>query len=293
MSALRPLALLTALGCGDPSTDAPVDTDVSRSLREVGVRFEGVLGSTPFSCRTSATGVGSTGLQVRPSDLRFYVHDVQSVLASGDAVAWDLDTVEGWQAEGAALIDLETGDSACDEGTAGSNDRITGTAMLPEGLDEAGLRFVVGLPFALSHAPLTGATGPLADADLFLSTTEGRQHFQANVRPSGGQVEWPVKIHATGCTVAPDGSPLSCVSENLVTIDLSPIDLVEGVVQVDLAGLLATSNLGTNASVTLPGGGVVESPLGCQSTLTDDDCAVVFEAYGLGSAVPNWWRTAP
>lgn len=285
--------LALAVACAPAPTDDPVDTDVDTVSTEHALTVGAGFGAQPFSCRAPAPDVGESGLTVRPADLRLHLHDLAWVLPSGEPAPWTLDEAAPWQREGAVLIDLETGADACADGTPGTNDQVTGRADVPEGLDTATLRFTLGLPFASSHAPLTAAPPPLDDGDLFLSTTQGRAHFQLDLAPQGGQPTWPVRIHATGCTPAGDGSPQPCISENLVTFEVEGVSVDAPELRLELSTLLATTDLQQNAIVTLPGGGTVESPAGCQSTSTDLDCGPIFQAYGLGTTEPTWIVAAP
>lgn len=274
--------------CATPTTDDPVDTEVPLVEQDLELRVAARFAGQPFSCRANAGDVGASGLSVRPTDLRLYLHDLSWVLPGGDLQPWTLADAAPWQGEGAALLDFETGADACAGGTEGTNTAVSASASAPEGLDRATLRLTLGLPFALSHAPLDAAVSPFDDGDLFVSTTQGRVHFQLGLSPQGGQPTWPVRIFATGCTPGASGEPTPCAAENLATLDIPDVSVEAPAIVLALEALLAAVDLATNATVTLPGGGTVDSPPGCQSTPTDDDCQVVYEAYGLGSTDVGW-----
>ncbi len=286
------IILGVATACAPEPTDQPIDTSVPTSERALTLEVGAGFGAQNFSCRASVPDVGATGLTVRPTDLRLFVHGLTFVLPSGDEAPWTLDSND-WQANGVAFIDHEDGVEACADGTTATNTTVTGTVELPDALERATLRFFLGLPFDVSKLPLATAPTALADADVFISTTQGRARFQLDLVPQGGPAAWPVRILATGCPPGSDDTQASCTSENIAAVEVPNVDLANPAVRMDLQALLADINLSANAAAVQPGGGVIETPLGCQSTLTDTDCQQVFESYGLGSTTPAWWTVAP
>ncbi len=283
---------VVATACAPEATDEPIDTSVATSQRELTLAIGAGFGGQNFSCRASVPDVGASGLTVRPTDLRLFVHGLSFVLPSGDEAAWTLDTND-WQSNGVAFIDHEDGVEACAEGTIATNTTVSGVVELPEGLERATLRFSLGLPFDISKLPLASAPTALADADLFISTTQGRARFQLDLVPQGGPARWPVRILATGCPPGGDDAQAACTSENIAAVEVPDVDLTNPAVRMDLSALLADIDLSANAVAVQPGGGVIESPFGCQSTPTDTDCQQVFESYGLGSTTPDWWIATP
>jgi uncharacterized repeat protein (TIGR04052 family) len=287
---MRLVLAVVLAACAAPDEDAP-DPGAPREEREVAVQIAAEFDGVPVSCRTAVRNVGTAAVQVRPTDLRLFVHDLAWRWGADERAPWTLDADPDWVAEGAALIDHEDGEEACVGGTTGTNDTVRGRADLPVGLTIADLELTLGLPPDLNHAQLA-TSGPLADAGVFLSTTVGRAHFQLGLDPVTGEPEWPLRVVATGCTT-PSGQPGPCVAENTLRITIPGVTVDEARVVAALDVLLRGSDVSRNAVSTLPGGGTVDTLPGCQSTPNDADCPPVLDAYGLGRSEPAWWRAAP
>jgi uncharacterized repeat protein (TIGR04052 family) len=149
-------------------------------------------------------------------DLRFYVHNVELIGTDGAAIPFELFTRLPWQEPRVALIDL-VGASDADRNLALHGDFAGGQTF-------SGVRFVVGVPFALNHAnPLT-AGEPLNRADLFWTWQAGYKFLRVDL--AGDQGEWSFHLGSTGCAsasaVRPPESP--CAQPNLMHVELSGID---------------------------------------------------------------------
>jgi hypothetical protein len=88
----------------------------------VTLQFEAVAGTTPVSCGSTITGLGSTSKSAQIQDLRFYVSDVQLIKADGSTVPLTLATTDDnnyADANGSvSLITLsQAGTGACTTGT--------------------------------------------------------------------------------------------------------------------------------------------------------------------------------
>ena len=125
---------------------------LAQAERKITVRFSATVGTEPFACGKSYDGIGATGSRVTPSDFRFYVSDVELIDSSGKSVPLKLDQDERWQHQNVALLDFENRSGPCLTGTQETRDVVTGT--VPAG-NYRGLRFTLGVPFALNHADAT------------------------------------------------------------------------------------------------------------------------------------------
>lgn len=160
-----------------------------------------------------------------PHDLQFYVHDIELLDEKGVPQPLKLDVRAAWQSVEVALVDL-AGDAASPR-----NDSVRGTVGGTAGT-YSGVRFTVGVPFALNHAnPLTAAA-PLDRGDLFWTWQSGYKFLRADTFHLG----------STGCSSAsalrPPAEP--CAQPNRMRIELRG-DPVKGVIRFQAAALAATT----------------------------------------------------
>ena len=182
----------------------------------------------PIDCHSEGTAL---------TDLRFYVSDLQLVDADGRAHDVRYATEFEWQNDAVALIDLENGEGACQNGTPAIHDRLLGVARAR---DYRGLRFTVGVPFRLNHAnPLT-ATPPLDDPEMHWHRRSGYRFLRAGIS-SGVDGFW---MHggSMGCegTV---GHITECRFPNRFDVTLPDFVPGEHTIEIDLAALMADIDL--------------------------------------------------
>ncbi|AKF04835.1 MbnP family copper-binding protein [Sandaracinus amylolyticus] len=272
-SCLALCAPQTDAGSGDAGapTDAYVPSDAGP--RDVVVRFVPRVGSEAFDCESTYT-MGSPAVLASPVDFRFYVHDVRLVDARGEEVALAM-SEDDFQHMGVALIDFEDATGTCDSGDAETRDTIRGT--VPAG-DYVGLRFRIGVPFALNHADLTSLPSPLNRTSLFWSWRGGHLFFSGVTRTAGDAPNTHfTHVGSTMCSGDPAmGMPVTgCARPNRPSIDLDGFDPESDAIIVDLAEVKADVDVATGA--------------GCHSFT--DACAFPFDALGLnwstGSETPS------
>jgi uncharacterized repeat protein (TIGR04052 family) len=196
------------------------------SLRAVGVLI--LLPSLVLI--TSCTGTRETPVEIHfgvakggaAHDLEFYIHDIELLDGQGVPTPVSLRAEPPWQSAEVALIDL-TGDATQ------SNSTVRGTV---NGAAQAyaGIRFTVGVPFALNHAnPLTAAA-PLNRGELFWTWQSGYKFLRADFFHLG----------STGCSSAsalrPPKEP--CTQPNRVRVELRG-DPLNGVVRFQLPAIVA------------------------------------------------------
>lgn len=272
------LGALGALTACTPGTPAPGDEDI----QDVMVHFHASLGGTEITCDDAAADVGQSDTTVELNDLRFYVHDVKLITADGD-VPVTLENTERFQDGTVALIDLESGENNCDNGTAVTNKMLMGTAKKGT---YTGIAFTLGVPAALNHADATTAPAPLNTGGMMWSWQAGHKFLRADFTAVDGDARKPFMMHlgSTACSGDPTvGEEVSCDNENRVTVRLEGHDPTQMPVWLDLDALLAQSDLAAEDAGGAPG---------CMSGPTDPECAPLFDALGLGDAAQSVFHFA-
>jgi uncharacterized repeat protein (TIGR04052 family) len=162
-------------------------------------------------------------------NLQFYVHDIELLDERGMAYPFRFEAREPWQSEQVALVDL-TGEP--------QNAIVRGTVLGAE--KYTGIRFMVGVPFALNHAnPLTAAA-PLDRGPLFWTWQSGYKFLRADFVGNGRESSF--HLGSTGCSSAsalrPPAQP--CAQPNRMRVQLNG-DPVGGVIRFNLAALVASA----------------------------------------------------
>lgn len=257
--------------------------------RRIAIRFAAQVGDAPFTCGRSYDGVGATQSRVTPSDFRFYVSDVALVDASGKAIPLALDQDERWQHSNVALLDFEDRSGPCLTGTQETRDIVTGT--VPAG-NYRGLRFTLGIPFALNHADATIAPSPLNLTSLFWNWQAGYKFLRIDLATSGrpqdikpGDVPrfgdrsashrlgFAIHLGSTQCAAeGPSRSPTACANPNRPIIEFAAFNPETDVVVADLGALLKGVDVDSNQA---------DTPAGCMSTPSDGDCNPLIRNFGL------------
>lgn len=258
-----------------PVTGSPPASGPPAQTLPVSIAFAAKAGQADVRCGSpiAALGTGATAAELR--DLRFYVSEVALVTDQEVAVPVVL-TPSTWQTDSVALIDLEDATGACAEaGTALTHATIEGTVAAGT---YTGVRFTVGVPAALNHSDYAVATAPMDVQAMAWSWQAGRKFLQIEVDPAGGLARpapaAPAKsfyahLGSTGCVGNPvTGETVSCARSNRMAFHSHGFDQASQRIIVDLATLLATSNLAAD------GGGAP----GCMSGSTDPECAPIFSA---------------
>jgi len=257
MRALTPLLLLSLVGCAD----TPVE-----------VNFAGLVGSAPAQCGGMFSGIGTTGTDFELSDLRVYVHDVRLLTTDGRELPVALDQDGAFQLDDVALLDFEDGTAGCENGEAEMNTSVRGTVA--EGGPYDGIRFVLGVPFDRNHADVSTAPAPLNRPGMFWNWNGGYKFLRIDGRTTGQPTGVAVHIGSTGCDGDGRGNVSDCVAMNRVEIELRGADPTTTPIAVDVAALLADTDLDADL------GGAA----GCQSGPDDPECTAIFHSMGLTHA---------
>jgi len=242
------------------------------TTRSVTIEFAAEVDGAAFTCGTVyQTGMADTEGQL--TDFRVYVHDLE-LFAGGESVPVDLAQDGVWQHENVALLDFEDKEGACANGTVEMNMAVVGT--IPVGTPYDGLRFKLGVPFALNHQDASIAPSPLNLSAMFWNWQGGYKFLKADFVATGSQDPFNLHVGSTGCDGDPTtGGVTSCMRPNVATIELVDFDVDSDVVVVDYGAVMANSNLGAADAGGAPG---------CMSGPTDPECAPVFTNLGIDVA---------
>lgn len=265
---LLPMALLMvgAAACADPGEAnaerrLPLSPAREEGTRAVALRFEARVNQAPFACGSPAK---ASAVEIEPTDLRLFVHDVRLVTEAGNEVPLQLDEDGTWQSGGIALLDFEDGTGACQNGTAATRTVILG--KVKEG-SYTGVRFRIGVPFDKNHGNPATATGPLGLLSMHWGWQAGYKFLRLGLKAPSGS--YRVHLGSTGCegTV---GHISRCARDNRPAVSLSPLDASEQRIVLDVGRLLR------NVDFTRR-----EVADGCMESPDDPGCAEVFSGLGL------------
>lgn len=271
----------------------------------VSIQFKPQVGSQPFTCDQSyQLGVQSTETTV--GDFRLYVSEMSLLTTTGARVPITLEQDGQWQYQSVALLDFEDKSGSCVNGTVETRDQVVGS--VPAG-DYEGLQFTLGIPFDLNHEDATLAASPLNLTAMWWNWRGGYKFIRIDLEPSmtmsrdnathgsehhhhasdhhasdqgSSQGGYLFHLGSTGCEVEGDSQrPSRCLNRNAPTIQLADFDPEQDTVVVDMAALLADSDLSRNQP---------ETPLGCMSDPNDGDCVEIFTQLGLEDQPQAFFR---
>jgi uncharacterized repeat protein (TIGR04052 family) len=261
---------------------------------KVEIEFEARVGDSSFEC-TSTYEVGSGSTRVMPLDFRMYLHDI-ALLTKGGEQTIALEQDGTFQSGIVAMLDFENDSGSCSNGTAPTHTTIVGE--VPTG-EYTGLTFKIGVPEVQNHVNPAQAPSPLNVEGMFWSWTTGYKFLRVDVMPmqattadagmeaSDGGMAAPdagagyanalaagfnVHLGSTMCAGDPTaGEAVTCQRANRPQIRLAKFDPSKHKIVVDLAALLATSDVSHNMG----------GQPGCMSAPSDPECPAVFAALGL------------
>lgn len=252
----------------DAAADATSD---AAATEPVTIRFEARVGSQPFSCSQTYPMMGMNSSTWTPKDFRFYVHDVRLVTHEGE-VPVAIDTVGAFQGQGVALLDFEDHSGACAEGNTETNTQIVGRIPTGTAGHIVGLKFKLGVPFAVNHQEPSSAAAPLNLSAMWWTWNAGYKFAKIDGNTAGLPMGFNIHTGSTGCTGNNTGSVNPCMAPNVAEVSLDGFVPSTHTVVADLAALVSMSNLEVNTAMTAPG---------CMGAPTDPECAPIFAAMGL------------
>jgi uncharacterized repeat protein (TIGR04052 family) len=174
-----------------------------------------------------------------------------------------------WQYQDVALLDFENKVTPCD-GTSETNTAVRGQAAAGSG-GYAGVRFTLGVPVDLNHGNQATAPAPLNLTGMFWTWQDGYKFLRTEGKSTSGASAFMVHLGSTGCSRDSSGNT-QCANLNTPNVSLNNFDPQKNRIDVDLAALLAGSDLSTDML--------------CMSDPTSAVCGPVFQRLGLpfGSA---------
>lgn len=249
--------------------------------KTITIDFAAVAGTTPISCASSLTELGTTNATGALSDLRFYIANVKLVKSDGSQVPLTLSTTDDFNgtkgADAVTLIDLEDKTGSC-VGTTAMNASITGTVPAD---DYTGIKMTLGVPMSLNHTDQTAdvsvtpkVVNNAIHPGMAWSWASGRKFAKIEVTNAAWTAPtFNVHLGSTGCTGTNPSAGLvdTCARPNRVELNFASFNPTTQKVAVDVKALLAAND------VTVNGGG----PTGCMSGNTDPECQAIFNALGL------------
>jgi uncharacterized repeat protein (TIGR04052 family) len=191
---------------------------------------------------TCCTGTRETPVEIHfgiaagatARNLQFYIHDVQLLDEQGNPQTVTISAEAPSQSADVALIDL-----AGDPG-AQRNSTLLGTTESGASTKYSGIRFTVGVPFALNHAnPLTAAP-PLDRGELFWTWQSGYKFLRADFVTDGKESSF--HLGSTGCSAPSALRPpaAQCAQPNRMRVELRG-DPLKGVIRFQLSTLVANN----------------------------------------------------
>jgi uncharacterized repeat protein (TIGR04052 family) len=230
--------------------------------------FRAMVGPEAFACGNIYRDIGTSSVDVIPSDFRLYLHHVRLVTSDGVEVRLQLNQDGMWQHRDLALLDFEDRTPPCNQGNSPRNTSVRG--MAPPG-DYRGVRFVLGVPFALNHENAAIAPSPLNLTSMFWSWQAGYKFLRFD--EALDQVR--VHVGSTGCEYDGGNEIARCARPNRGEIHLTDFDPATDTIIADLAALFADSDLEVNHP---------DTPPGCMSDPGDSDCGPLLQNLGVNFA---------
>lgn len=272
-AALRAQTVVPCLGDGDLNGEVTVDeivTSVNNALTGCGlepvtIKFRAVVGDRPFACGQVYDQIGTANSRIIPSDLRFYLHNIRLVNDKGGEVPVRLTQDHKWQYQDVVLLDFENKTPPCNQGTVQLNDEIHGS--VPSGT-YTGIRFTLGVPFALNHGDSSTAPSPLSLSAMFWGWRAGYKF----IRFDDAQDLVRLHVGSTACVGPNPSQTIRCDRLNLGEAYLPSFTPATDEIIADVAALFSDSDLSVNTPDTAPG---------CESSPNDLDCDPVFANLGI------------
>jgi uncharacterized repeat protein (TIGR04052 family) len=260
-------------GAVAPEHDTDAGTD--DGLRQVDIRFLGLVGGRALHCGESYDGQGASRQRITPHDFRFFVQEVRLTRVSGPALAVSFDERATVQTKDVALIDFTDQSGQCSAGDGTMNVHVTG--RVPAG-ETTGIELVLGVPETLNHQAFTSARAPLNDPSTYWGWSNGYRFVLAalDTEPDSqtlaadGGANVPglslVHIGSGGCT-GKNATGYTCSRPNRAHIVLDHFDPEQDVISADLGEVFRGVDL--------------RQALECHGL--EPGCETAFAAFGLNA----------
>jgi uncharacterized repeat protein (TIGR04052 family) len=236
------------------------------------ISFAVRYGEAGISCTDAVDGVWL-------SDLRFFVHDVRVLDESGQDLAFRMADDRRWQDGVVALIDLENGQGACENGSPDMNALLRGT--LRRGSMNS-VNFRLGIPAEQNHLDPMTAPPPRNSTAMHWHWLTGYKFVRAAVRTDTDG--FSLHLGSSHCGGAP--GTFLCQTPNRPSIALGAFDASRQQVILDVKKLFEGIDLKDSIASD------------CSSGPGQATCALPFRALGLGApqpsdATPGTFRAEP
>jgi uncharacterized repeat protein (TIGR04052 family) len=218
----------------------------------------------PFVAHWNGAPIDCGSGPVALTDLRFFVSEPR--LGPDDGLAARIVTDGRWQNAEVALIDLEDGSDACENGSAETHAVLS---LSVTGEPQPGFTFRLGVPQSLNHANPLIAEPPLNDSIMHWHWLSGYKFLRAGVETADDGF-W-MHLGSTACS-GTIGNIEGCREPNRPEISIKDLVAGEDIVVIDLAELFAGIDLKD------------ASPTRCMSAPGEKSCEPAFRALGLGAA---------
>ncbi len=294
LAAVSGILLPTLALLATPTAAQTIDNAIESEM--VTIQFEGMVGDEPFACGDTYN-LGTQSSAVTPLDFRLYVSEVALIDAAGNAVPLVLEQDGLWQHQNVALLDFEDKTGGCANGTPDTRAQVVGA--VPAG-DYTGLKFTLGVPFALNHIDSTLAPSPLNLTSLWWNWNFGykfaRIDFQSVTETASSPTEvgtktdadaprsiahtdgvdpsqaFAIHLGSVGCQMDSAQAPVNCTLPHRPEVVLADFDPTQNVVVADISALLADTDMSQNQEGTA---------VGCMSNPADGDCTGILQNFGL------------
>jgi uncharacterized repeat protein (TIGR04052 family) len=231
------------------------------------VRFDVRAGDAPFGCGKPAP-LGLANTMVEPTDLRFYVHDLELVRANGERVPLALHQDLKWQRDNVALLDFADDQGKCVTGNPDIRSVVEGYA--PPHDDYRSVAFKLGVPDDKNHNDGALAPAPYNATGMWWSWSGGYKYMRLDLT-SAAQPVWYFHAGSTNCS-GTTVTGFKCDALNIARIELDDYDPEKALVVFDVARFYAGSNLSVKDEKTTAG---------CMTSKDDPECAPLFSTLGV------------
>lgn len=220
----------------------------AEAAQPIQIEFEARVGDEEFECGRVYSGVGSSGADAEPQDLRFFVSDVRLLDANGREEPVAIEALPPWQTADVALLDFEDGSGLCASGTVATHSTLTGR-VFPA--DYVGIAFTVGVPESINHADPALQPAPLELGSMSWSWLLGYRFLRAELAPVDGDGPVPggalLHLGSTSCSGNPQAGTVDCGLANRSEVRLDEFDALTNSIVIDVAALFADTDLSQDA----------------------------------------------
>ena len=223
---MRSIASITAIFC------TLALTACSEPEHALTLRFQPSFGDERIGCQIAA-GNGAV-----LTDLKFFIHGLQ---VRDDAGEWHdatISTTAPWQTDNLALVDLEDGTGACQNGSLETYSYVAATSPIEA---PKGIRFTVGVPFDLNHMNPALAQPPLTYTLMHWHWQAGYKFIRAGL--VNGDQSGFLHLGSTQCQ-GTIGDISGCDFPNRVQVIFNAFDPAVDWVLVDVKALMGAEPQG-------------------------------------------------